>query len=57
VMSRKNEDSEARKLHAKASLAGVKADEALQKDVTLNNVGADGAGTRTAESFDVAIKI
>jgi len=57
VMSRKNEDSEARKLHAKASLAGVKADEALQKDVTLNNVGADGAGTRTAESFDVAIKM
>jgi methyl-accepting chemotaxis protein len=57
VMSRKNEDNEARKLHAKASLAGVKADEALQKDVTLNNVGAGGAGTRAAESFDVAIKM
>src|SRR6202040_2395443 len=27
VMSRKNEDNEARALHAKASLAGVKADE------------------------------
>jgi methyl-accepting chemotaxis protein len=57
VMSRKNEDNEARALHAKASLAGVKADEALQKDVIVNNKGADAAGTRAAESFDVAIEM
>jgi methyl-accepting chemotaxis protein len=57
VMSRKNEDNEARLLHAKASLAGVKADEALQKDVELNTKGADAAGMRAAESFDVAIKM
>ncbi|SHG04379.1 methyl-accepting chemotaxis protein [Bradyrhizobium erythrophlei] len=57
VLSRKNEDNEARALHAKASLAGVKADETLQKDVLLNSKGADAAGTRAAESFDAAIKM
>jgi len=57
VMSRKNEDNEARALHAKASLAGVKADEALQKGVTLNSKGADAAGMRAAQSFDFAIEM
>ena len=57
VMSRNNEDNEARLLHAKASLAGVKADEALQKDVELNSKGANVAGMRAAESFDLAIKM
>ncbi|HTG05549.1 MAG TPA: methyl-accepting chemotaxis protein [Bradyrhizobium sp.] len=57
VLSRKNEDKEARVLHAKASLAGVKADETLQKDVLLNSRGADAAGLQASESFDNDIKI
>ena len=57
VLSRKNEDKEARVLHAKASLAGVKADETLQKDVSLNNKGADAAAQQASESFDSDIKI
>ena len=57
VLSRKNEDKEARVLHAKASLAGVKGDETLQKDVLLNSKGADAAGSQAAESFDNDIKI
>jgi methyl-accepting chemotaxis protein len=57
VLSRNNQDKEARALHVKASLAGVKADEALQKDVTLNSKGADAAGVRAADSFGDAIKM
>jgi methyl-accepting chemotaxis protein len=57
VLSRKNEDNEARVLHAKASLAGVKADETLQKDIALNNKGADAASVNAAESFSAAVKI
>ncbi len=57
ALSRKNEDKEAKLLHAKASLAGVHADETLQKDVLLNNKGADAAGSQAAESFDDAIKM
>jgi methyl-accepting chemotaxis protein len=57
ALSRKNEDKEARLLHAKASLAGVHADETLQKDVLLNNTGADVAGRQAAESFGDAIKM
>jgi methyl-accepting chemotaxis protein len=57
TLSRKNEDKEARLLHAKASLAGVHADETLQKDVLLNNKGADAAGSQAAESFGDAIKM
>jgi methyl-accepting chemotaxis protein len=57
VLSRRNEDKEARVLHAKASLAGVKADETLQKDVLLNSKGADVAGVQASESFDNDIKI
>ena len=43
ILSRKNEDNEARALHTKASLASVKSDEILQKDIDLNNEGADRA--------------
>src|SRR3569833_3496221 len=50
VLSRKNEDNEARTLPAKASLAGVRSDEILQKDVDLNNQGADRAAAHAAES-------
>jgi methyl-accepting chemotaxis protein len=57
VLSRNNRDSEARALHVKASLAGVKADEALQRDVTLNSKGADAAGVQAAQSFDDAVKM
>jgi methyl-accepting chemotaxis protein len=57
ALSRKNEDKEARLLHAKASLAGVHADETLQKDVLLNNKGADAAGSQAGQSFDDAIKM
>jgi methyl-accepting chemotaxis protein len=57
VLSRKNQDAEARALHAEASLAGVKADEALQRDVTLNSKGADAAGSRAEEGFSVALKM
>ena len=57
ALSRKNEDKEAKVLHAKASLAGVHGDEMLQKDVLLNNKGADAAGVEAAESFSNAIKL
>src|SRR6266705_3754107 len=57
ALSRKNEDEEAKVLHAKASLAGVHGDEMLQKDVLLNNKGADAAGVEAAESFSNAIKL
>jgi len=57
ALSRKSEDKEARLLHAKASLAGVHADETLQKDVLLNNKGADAAGSQAEQSFDDAIKM
>ena len=55
VLSRKNEDTEARTLHAKASLAGVRSDEILQKDVDLNNQGADGAAANAATSYASAM--
>jgi methyl-accepting chemotaxis protein len=55
ILSRKNEDNEARALHAKASLAGVKSDEILQKDIDLNNKGADRAATHAAESYAAAM--
>jgi len=55
VLSRKNEDNEARTLHAKASLAGVRSDEILQKDVDLNNQGADGAAANAATSYASAM--
>ena len=57
ILSRKNADNEARALHAKASLAGVKSDEILQKDVDLNNKGADRAATNAAESYAAAMKM
>jgi methyl-accepting chemotaxis protein len=55
VLSRKNADEEARSLHAKASLAGVKSDEILQKDIELNNRGADRAATGAKASYSAAV--
>jgi methyl-accepting chemotaxis protein len=55
VLSHKNVDEEARTLHAKASLAGVKADETLQKNIDLNNNGADAAARNAASSFKTAM--
>ena len=57
MLSRKNEDNEARALHTKASLASVKSDEILQKDIDLNNEGADRAATDAAESYAAAMKM
>ena len=57
MLSRKNQDNEARTLHAKASLAGVKSDEILQKDIDLNNSGADRAAAHAAESYAAAMKM
>jgi methyl-accepting chemotaxis protein len=57
VLSRKNEDNEARTLHAKASLAGVKSDEILQQNIDLNNKGADAAAANAAGSYGAAMKI
>jgi methyl-accepting chemotaxis protein len=55
VLSHKNADEEARTLHAKASLAGVKSDEILQKDIDLNNRGADRAATGAKASYSAAV--
>jgi methyl-accepting chemotaxis protein len=57
VLSHKNEDNEARTLHAKASLVGVRSDEILQKDIDLNNQGADGAAANAATSYASAMKM
>ncbi|MET0968340.1 MAG: methyl-accepting chemotaxis protein [Tardiphaga sp.] len=57
VLSRANKDDEARTLHAKASLAGVKSDEILQKDIDLNNKGSDTAVVNAASSYATAMKI
>ena len=57
VLSRKNEDNEARTLHAKASLAGVKSDEILQKNIDLNNKGAGAAAVNAATSYAAAMKM
>jgi methyl-accepting chemotaxis protein len=57
VLSHKNQDDEARALHAKASLAGVKSDETLQKDIDLNNRGADVAARQAEESYSAALKM
>lgn len=55
VMSHKNVDEEARTLHAKASLAGVKSDEILQKDIDLNNKGANSAASDAKASYGAAM--
>ncbi|WP_441232024.1 methyl-accepting chemotaxis protein [Tardiphaga sp. 215_C5_N2_1] len=57
VLSRKNEDNEARALHAKASLVGVKSDEILQKDIDLNNKGSDITAVNAAASYASAMKM
>ncbi|OYU89305.1 MAG: methyl-accepting chemotaxis protein [Bradyrhizobiaceae bacterium PARB1] len=57
ILSRANKDNEARALHTKASLDGVKSDEILQKNIDLNNKGADTAATNAASSYTTAVKI
>jgi methyl-accepting chemotaxis protein len=57
VLSRKNEGNEARDFNSTMTQIGVKADDALQKDVDLNNAGANAAGDHAVETFDSAIKI
>ncbi|MEH2481937.1 methyl-accepting chemotaxis protein [Nitrobacteraceae bacterium AZCC 2146] len=57
VLSRKNEGNEARDFNSKATQISVKADDALQKDVELNNKGANAAGDQAAEGFSAAVKM
>lgn len=57
VLSRANKDNDARALHTKASLDGVKSDEILQKNIDLNNKGADMASINAATSYDAAVMI
>jgi methyl-accepting chemotaxis protein len=58
VLSRKRENNnDALDLNLKATLISVKADEALQKDIDLNNQGADAAGALAAESYGTAMKL
>jgi methyl-accepting chemotaxis protein len=57
VLSRKNARDEARDMNTKVNQIGFKADDALQKDVDLNNKGALAAGQMAEDSFSVAIKM
>jgi methyl-accepting chemotaxis protein len=57
ILSRKNADNEARDYNAKATQIGVKADDALQKDVDLNNKGAIAAGAEAADGYSSAMKM
>jgi methyl-accepting chemotaxis protein len=57
AMSRKNEGTEARDFNNVATRTAVKADEVLQKDIDLNNKGANTAGDRAANGFSMGIKI
>jgi methyl-accepting chemotaxis protein len=57
ALSRKNARDEARDMNVKVNQIGFKADEALQKDVELNNKGALTAGELATDSFGVAIKM
>ncbi|SFL81438.1 methyl-accepting chemotaxis protein [Bradyrhizobium sp. NFR13] len=57
ALSRKNARDEARDMNVKVNQIGFKADEALQKDVDLNNKGALAAGELATDSFGIAIKM
>jgi methyl-accepting chemotaxis protein len=57
VLSRKNEGNEARDLNSKATQIGVKADDALQRDVELNDKGAVAAGEQAADAYSFAMKM
>ncbi|MET0969886.1 MAG: methyl-accepting chemotaxis protein [Tardiphaga sp.] len=55
ALSRKNEAIEARDMNSKATQIAVKADEALQRDIDLNNRGADAAGKQASDGFATAL--
>jgi methyl-accepting chemotaxis protein len=57
ALSLKNEINEARDLNAQVTQIGIKADDAILKDIALNNSGATVAGSRAAESYSTALKI
>jgi methyl-accepting chemotaxis protein len=57
ALSRKNERDAARDMNVKVNRIGFQADEALQKNVELNNKGAQAAGVTAAENFSFAIKL
>ncbi|OYU90114.1 MAG: methyl-accepting chemotaxis protein [Bradyrhizobiaceae bacterium PARB1] len=57
ALSRKNERDAARDMNVKVNRIGFRADEALQKNVELNNKGAQAAGVTAAENFSFAIKL
>jgi methyl-accepting chemotaxis protein len=57
ALSRKNARDEARDMNVKVNLIGFKADDALQKDVELNNKGALTAGELATDSFGAAVKM
>jgi len=57
AVSRKEDFATARDLNtSKVNPIGLKADEVLQKDVDLNNRGADAAALDSANSFSLAFK-
>lgn len=56
-LSRKNQDREARELNTTVSRVGIKADEALQKAVDLNNNGAATASATAAENYNAVLKM
>ncbi|MGO4716226.1 methyl-accepting chemotaxis protein [Bradyrhizobium sp. 2TAF24] len=57
TVSRKEDFTTARDLNtSKANPIGLKADEVLQKDVDLNNRGADAAALDSSNSFSLAFK-
>ena len=57
ALSRKNVRDAARDMNVKVNRIGFQADEALQKNVELNNKGAQAAGVTAAENFSFAIKL
>jgi methyl-accepting chemotaxis protein len=57
VMSRKNVGTEARDFNNITTQIAVTADNTLQRDIDLNNNGANAAGTRAADDFSMAIKM
>jgi methyl-accepting chemotaxis protein len=57
ALSRKGARDEARDMNVKVNNIGFRADEALQKNVALNNAGAIAAGETATDSFGVAVKM
>jgi methyl-accepting chemotaxis protein len=57
ALSLKGDINEARDLNGQVTQISIKADDALLKDIALNNSGAAAAGERAAESYSAALKI